>query len=109
MLTALKLFGPLITAPLFTVHRYEEAWNTGVIEYETPDCAHCPEDGPLMEAGMFGMPLAMLLQRCALALPQLLTADTHTVDPAGITAGKRMEAEVPAGDTIAPATFVDQV
>jgi hypothetical protein len=32
MLTALKLFGPLITAPLFAVHRYEEAWNTGVIE-----------------------------------------------------------------------------
>jgi hypothetical protein len=55
------------------------------------------------------MPLAMLLQRCALALPQLLTADTHTVDPAGIVAGKRIEADAPDGDTIAPGTLVDQL
>ena len=34
-----------------------------------------------MLPGTFGIPLAMLLHLAALALPQLLTAVTHTVDP----------------------------
>jgi hypothetical protein len=59
-----------------------------------------------MFPGMFGTPLAIPLQRCALALPQLLTAVTHTVDPAGITAGNVMLADVPAGVITAPGTEV---
>ena len=55
------------------------------------------------------MPLAMLLHLCALALPQLLTAVTHTVDPAGITAGKSMEAELELGVITAPGTEVVQL
>ena len=62
-----------------------------------------------MTPGILGMPLAIPLQRGALALPQLLTAVTHTVEPAGITAGNRMEAELPLGEMIAPATLVVQL
>ena len=51
----------------------------------------------------------MLLQRCGLALPQLLTAVTHTVDPAGITAGNRILAELALGEITAPGTVVDQL
>ena len=51
----------------------------------------------------------MLLHRCALAFPQLLTAVTQTVDPAGITAGNKIDAEFPAGVTIAPGTVVVQL
>ena len=62
-----------------------------------------------MTPGIFGIPFAIPLQRCALALPQLLTAVTQTVEPAGITAGKRIDAEAPAGVTIAPGTVVVQL
>ena len=62
-----------------------------------------------MFPGTFGMPFAMLLQRAGLALPQLLTAVTHTVDPAGITAGKSMDAEFALGVMIAPGTEVVQL
>ena len=62
-----------------------------------------------MTPGVFGTPFAIPLQRCALALPQLLTADTQTVEPAGITAGKEMDAEFPAGVITAPGTVVDQL
>ena len=85
------------------------ACETGVIEYDTPLCPHCPFTGPEMFPGIFGRPLAMLLQRCALALPQLLTAVTHTVDPAGITAGKRIDAELELGVINAPGTEVVQL
>ena len=62
-----------------------------------------------MFPGTFGMPFAMLLQRAGLALPQLLTAVTHTVDPAGITAGKSMDAEFALGVMTAPGTEVVQL
>ena len=109
MLTALRLFGPLTDAPPVAVHRYDVACATGITEYDTPLCAHCPLTGPEMLPGIFGMPFAMLLQRCALALPQLLTAVTHTVDPAGITAGKSMDAEFEVGEITAPGTEVVQL
>ena len=62
-----------------------------------------------MFPGRPGIPLAMPLHRAALALPQLLTAVTHTVDPAGITAGKSMEAEFAVGEITAPGTEVVQL
>ena len=62
-----------------------------------------------MLPGTFGIPLAMLLHLAGLALPQLLTAVTHTVDPAGITAGKWNVAELPAGVIVAPGTDVVQL
>ena len=62
-----------------------------------------------MLPGIFGIPLAMLLHLAALAFPQLLTAVTHTVDPAGITAGKSMEAELELGVITAPGTEVVQL
>jgi hypothetical protein len=62
-----------------------------------------------MFPGIFGMPLAMLLHLAALAIPQLLTAVTHTVDPAGITAGKSIEAEFELGEITAPGTEVVQL
>ena len=80
-----------------------------MIEYDTPVCPHCPFTGPEITPGVFGIPFAILLQRCALAFPQLLTAATHTVEPAGITAGNRIDAEFPAGVTIAPGTVVVQL
>src|SRR6476619_2009691 len=62
-----------------------------------------------MLPGTFGMPLAIPLQRAGLAFPQLLTAVTHTVDPAGITAGKSIDAEFPLGVITAPGTEVVQL
>ena len=79
------------------------------MEYETPLCPHCPFAGPEIAPGMLGMPLAMPLQRWALAFPQALTAVTHTCEPAGIEAGKDMLQLVPEGVTIAPATVVLQL
>ena len=96
ILAALKLFGPTTVAPPVAVQRYAVACATGGIEYDTPLCAHCPLTGPEMIPGVFGMPLAILLQRCALAFPQPLTAVTHTVEPGGITAGNDIDAEFPA-------------
>ena len=79
------------------------------MEYDTPLCAHCPFTGPEITPGVFGIPFAIPLQRWALALPQLLTAETQTVEPAGMTAGNKMEAEVPKGVMIAPGTVVVQL
>ena len=62
-----------------------------------------------MFPGTLGIPLAILLQRCALAIPQLLTDVTHTVDPPGITAGNSMDAEFPFGVITAPGTEVVQL
>ena len=58
---------------------------------------------------MFGIPFAIPLQRCVLALPHALTAVTHTCEPAGIAAGKRMLQLVPEGETTAPGTVVLQL
>ena len=80
-----------------------------MIEYDTPLCPHCPLTGPEMFPGVLGIPFAIPLQRGALALPQLLTAVTHTVDPAGITAGKSIEAELLLGEITAPGTVVVQL
>ena len=80
-----------------------------MIEYDTPLCPHWPFTGPEILPGVFGVPFAIPLQRCALAFPQLLTAVTHTVDPAGITAGKSMEAELELGVITAPGTEVVQL
>jgi len=51
----------------------------------------------------------MLLHRAGLAFPQLLTAVTHTVEAAGITAGKSIDAEFALGVMIAPGTEVVQL
>ena len=57
-----------------------------------------------MAAGVPGVPFAMPLHRLALALPQLLTAATHTEDPPGMTAGKLMLQLLPEGESIDPGT-----
>ena len=62
-----------------------------------------------MLPGVFGKPLAIPLQRAALAFPQLLTAVTHTCDPAGIEAGKLMLQLLLLGDMIAPGTVQVQL
>ena len=62
-----------------------------------------------MFPGIFGIPFAMPLHRTGLAFPQLLTAVTHTVEPAGITAGKSIDAEFALGVISAPGTDVVQL
>ena len=80
-----------------------------MIEYETPDCPHCPAEGPLITTGTFGTPVAIPFDRAGPEVGQLVFAKTETVDPPGITAGKRIEQVLEVPVTIAPGTLVDQV
>jgi len=79
------------------------------MEYDTPVCPHCPDAGPLMDAGTFGIPLPIPFERTALEVGQLLLATTDTVDPPGILPGNRMLHVVVVPVTIAPGTEVVQV
>ena len=103
--TALRLFGPLML-PHEVVHVYDVASASGVIEYVTPVCPHCPLAGPLIATGTFGSPLPIPFERTTLEVGQLLFATTDTDDPPGIVPGNCMLQEVVVPVTIAPATEV---
>ena len=63
----------------------------------------------MIEAGIFGTPVAIPFERTALDEGQLLLATTDTVDPPGIEAGNCMVQLVVLPVTIAPATLVVHV
>jgi hypothetical protein len=75
----------------------------GTTEYETPVCPHWPYAKPEMVSGMFGIPVATPLLRCALILLQLPSAVTLTNDPVGIVGPKVMLAVLELPVTTEPA------